>query len=413
MIFTPFEKFIAKRYLRSKRKEGFISVIAAFSFTGIMLGVATLIIVMSVMNGFRIELVSRILGVNGHINVYGTEIQKNYDWAQHAIMEVDGVTIAAPLVENQALLQVKDVSRGVVIRGISAESFKAKTILSENITAGDLKNFEGNSIIIGSGMASRLRLNVGDEINLLSPQGKASPFGTVPKRLVPKVVAVFEVGMHEYDSNFIFMPLPLAQKFFNSEEMVSTIEVTTSNPENLDKVIAELQARLGEGAQINDWKRSNGSFFTALQVERNVMFLILTLIILVAAFNIISSLIMLVKDKGKEIAILRTIGASRQNIMKIFVLTGMSVGIWGTLSGALIGILFAVNIETIRQGIQYLTGTNLFSDEIYYLSQLPAVVNWSEVVTVVLMALVLSLLATIYPAWRAAKLDPVEALRYE
>ncbi len=413
MLFSPFEKMVAGRYLRSKRKEGFISVIAAFSFTGIMLGVATLIIVMSVMNGFRHELISRILGINGHLSIQGTEITRNYDWAENNLMDVDGILQITPMVEGQVLVQTKNVSRGAIVRGLSQEKFKNSTLLNDAMISGELADFQGNAIIIGAKMGARLKLGIGDRLTMFSPEGKASPFGTVPKTLRPYIVGFFDLGMHEYDSNYIFMPLSLSQKFFGLKGQVSFIQIETTNAEKLEPIEKELSARLGEGAQILPWWRTNQSFFNALEVERNVMFLILALIILVAAFNIISSLIMLVKDKSKEIAILRTMGAARSSIMKIFVLTGASVGLLGTLMGAVLGISFAVNIESIRQFLESLSGTELFSAEIYFLSQLPARIEWNEVITIILMALILSLLATLYPAWRASKLDPVEALRYE
>lgn len=408
-----FERFVAARYLRSKRKEGFISVIAGFSFTGIMLGVATLIIVMSVMNGFRHELISRILGINGHINVQGTEIVQNYDFVVPEMKGIKGVVDVTPYVEGQVLLQTKNLSRGAIIRGMKSEDIKRNNLIHDNLISGDLSLFKKNSVFIGRAMASRLGLTIGSRITLFSPEGKVSPFGTVPKTLRPMVVGIFDIGMYEYDSNFIFMPLETSQNFLNQKDSVSLIQVKTQSAEDLEEVKQALKNTLGPQAIITDWKRSNGSFFNALQVERNVMFLILTLIILVAAFNIISSLIMLVKDKGKEIAILRTIGASRISIMRIFVMTGASIGFFGTIAGAVLGITFATNIEYIRQFLESLSGTELFSAEIYFLSKLPAIVDWGEVITVISMALILSLLATLYPAWRASNMDPVEALRYE
>lgn len=408
-----FEYFVASRYLRSKRKEGFISVIAGFSFTGIMLGVATLIIVMSVMNGFRTELISRILGINGHINVQGVEITRNYEAAENTIKTISEVSSVVPYAEGQVLIQTKNISRGAVVRGMRIDDLKNNSLVGQNLVTGDLNLLEGNRIIIGRSMATRLGLSIGSRLTLFSPEGKVSPFGTVPKTLRPMVVGIFDIGMYEYDSNFIFMPLETSQRFFNMKDQVSLLQVKLDDLNVLDTVKAEIEASLDNRAIVTDWRRTNGSFFNALEVERNVMFLILTLIILVAAFNIISSLIMLVKDKGKEIAILRTMGASKASIMRIFVLTGASVGLSGTLAGAALGVGFSMNIEHIRQFLQSLTGTELFSPEIYFLSKLPAIIDWGEVTTVIIMALVLSLIATIYPAWRAASLDPVEALRYE
>ena len=413
MLFSVFEKFVAGRYLRSKRKDGFISVIAGFSFTGIMLGVATLIIVMSVMNGFRHELVSRILGLNGHISIQGEAIVSNFDWVKHEIKDIDGIVSVTPYVEGQVLVQTKNVSKGAVVRGLRLEDILANKLIVENLIAGSFETYSDSGIIIGYAMANRLNARIGDELTLFSSSGSSTPFGTIPKTLKAKIIGVFDVGMYEYDSNFIFMPLLTSQRFFGLKDKVSIVQVIAENSDHIGFLKHALQKQLGNSAIIHDWRRTNGGFFNALEVERNVMFLILTLIILVAAFNIISSLIMLVKDKGKEIAILRTIGASRLSIMKIFILNGASIGLSGTLAGAVLGISFALNIESIRQCLDGVTGTELFAAEIYFLSKLPAIINWSEVITVILMALFLSLVATFYPAWRASKLDPVEALRYE
>ncbi len=414
-MYSPFEIMLAIRYLRARKAEGFVSVIAAFSFLGIMLGVATLIIVMSVMNGFRGELIDRILGLNGHLNVYqqGSPLY-NFDEYIARIQGVGGVTSVAPVVEGQVLMTVKNSAAGAMVRGYTPGYMKMKPLLSSSIVQGQLSHFEGDQIAIGSEMADRFALSIGDMVTLMSPKGKSSPFGTIPRTAQYQIAVIFDVGMYEYNSGYIFMPLDTAQKFFQlPDNAVSILEVISDDPTKVDQVKAELSVVLDGYAGVYDWRDSNASFFSALQVERNVMFLILTLIILVAAFNIISSMIMLVKDKGRDIAIMRTMGAFRSSIMKIFILTGASVGIFGTLAGSLLGITFAVNIESIRQGIQSLTGTKLFPDEIYFLSKLPAQIDWTEVVIVVGMAITLSILATLYPAWRASRLDPVEALRYE
>lgn len=414
-MYSPFEIMLALRYLRARKAEGFVSVIAAFSFLGIMLGVATLIIVMSVMNGFRGELIDRILGLNGHLNVYqqGSALY-DYDKYIGHIKAVDGVTSVAPVVEGQVLMTAKGNATGAMVRGYTPQYMQMKPLLSKSIIQGSIKNFTGDQIAIGSAMAERFALGVGDIVTLMSPKGKSSPFGTIPRTAQYQIAVIFDVGMYEYNSGYIFMPLDAAQRFFQMpENAVSILEVISNDPTKVDKVKAALSVVLEGSAGVYDWRDSNASFFSALQVERNVMFLILTLIILVAAFNIISSMIMLVKDKGRDIAIMRTMGAFRGSIMKIFMLTGASVGIFGTVAGSVLGITFALNIESIRQGIQNLTGTKLFPDEIYFLSKLPAQVDWTEVVIVVGMAVVLSILATVYPAWRASRLDPVEALRYE
>ena len=415
MIFSPFERMMAFRYLRARKSESFVSVISAFSFLGIMLGVATLIIVMSVMNGFRAELTGRILGLNGHMNVVSNTgaINPYDDWVT-MLGTVDGVNVVLPQIEKQALLSVKGASTGVMVRGITQDSFNKKPVLGDAITDGDMSAFnEGTGVIIGVELARKYRLYPGDELVMLSPQGKASPFGTIPRSRQFEVSAIFDVEMYEYNQGFVFMPLLAAQQFFDLKDSINTIEMFTADTQKTQDYIDEIQPQIPPTLRIYDWRQSNGSFFNALQVERNVMFLILTLIILVAAFNIVSSMIMLVKDKAKDIAILRTIGASHQSMLKIFILTGGMIGIAGTIAGTLLGIGFALNIETIRQVLEGLTGTELFSAEIYFLTQLPAEVDWTEVISVIAMALAISLLATLYPAWRAAKLDPVEVLRYE
>ncbi|PZO88056.1 MAG: lipoprotein-releasing ABC transporter permease subunit [Micavibrio aeruginosavorus] len=414
MSFSPFERMMAWRYLRARKAEGFVSVIAGFSFLGIMLGVATLIIVMSVMNGFREELVGRILGLNGHLNVYSANGPiYNYPAMVNRIQNTAGVESVRPMVEGQVLVSVNGVASGAMVRGFTPEDFASKPIISTSVQAGSLEDFHDNRVAIGNEMARKMNVKVGDNITILSPKGKATPFGTVPRSGAYTVALIFDVGMYEYNSGFIFMPLDTAQKFFQMEDAVNTLEIMAKSIGSIDRVKSDIRYAVQDDAQVYDWRDSNKSFINALNVERNVMFLILTLIIIVAAFNIISSMIMLVKDKGKDIAIMRTMGATRSTMLKIFILTGASIGFAGTFAGALLGMSFALNIESIRQFLQGLTNTELFSSEIYFLSKLPAVVEWQEVATVVGMALVISIAATIYPAWRASRLDPVEALRYE
>ena len=414
-MFSRFEWMMAMRYLRARRQEGFISVIAWFSLLGIGLGVATLIIVMSVMNGFRQELLTRILGVNGHLSVTG---QANhlvlYDMAADSVRKIPGVVQVTPLVEGQVMVTSKGVARGAVVRGVRPEDLLKRKMISDNISAGDLSLFGSpDHVVVGGRLAGKLGLTVGDEITVISPKGSVTAFGTVPRLRTYKIAATFRVGMYEYDSTFLFLPLDAAQIFFQMPEKVSNLEIFVDNPDNAIRMAGRIGAVLGPDTAVHDWQQANSSFFNAIQVERNVMFLILTLIILVAAFNIISSLIMLVKDKNRDIAILRTMGATRGMIMRVFFIAGTSVGVIGTTFGVGLGLAFAKNIESIRQFIQGLSGHDLFAAEIYFLSKLPAIVDPDEVVAVVLMGLGLSLAATIYPSWRAARIDPAEALRYE
>ena len=413
-MFSTFERMVAWRYLRSKKAEGFVSVIAGFSFAGIMLGVATLIIVMSVMNGFRAELFDRILGLNGHMNVYSQSGPlSDYAYLRQQVEPINGIKMVTPIIESQGLLSKSGNSAGVMVRGMEWKDFANREILRDSITVGKMEDFQGNVIALGSVLATKMRVRPGDKITLTSPQVKSTPFGSMPRQRSYTVVIIFDVGMYEYNSGFAFMPLEAAQKFFQFNGAVTALEVFLEDPDRLDEVRKAVSITVEGQAGVYDWRDLNQSFFNALQVERNVMFLILTLIILVAAFNIISSMIMLVKDKGHDIAILRTVGASSGSMMRIFMLTGASIGVIGTLVGAGLGIAFALNIERIRQFLEGVTGTELFAEEIYFLSQLPAVIDWGEVTAVILMAFTLSVLATVYPAWRAARLDPVEALRYE
>jgi lipoprotein-releasing system permease protein len=414
-VISAFERLVAFRYLRARRQEGFISVVAWFSLIGIMLGVATLIIVMSVMNGFRAELLSRILGINGHVEVTGgTGVLPGYNAFAERIAKMDGVVSVTPLVEGQVMATANGVSTGALVRGLSAQDFLGRPLLAKSIREGSLKDFDGgDGLVVGFRFARRFGMTVGDKVKLISPQGTSTPFGTVPRTKTFPIVAIFNVGMSEYDSSLIYMPLAAAQTFFQYNGTVSMLELMLKDADRAPGFLPELSKELGPGFRLVDWQQKNSSFFTALKVERNVMFMILTLIIVVAAFNIISSQVMLVQDKGKGIAILRTMGATRATVLKIFFITGASVGVIGTVLGAALGIAFALNIEAIRQFIQALTRTNVFSPEIYFLSQLPAEVDSTEVVMVVVMALALSFLASIYPAWKAARLDPVEVLRYE
>jgi lipoprotein-releasing system permease protein len=414
--FSGFERMVAWRYLRARRKEAFISVIAGFSFIGIMLGVATLIIVMAVMNGFRTELVSRILGINGHMVVQAVD-QPLSDYAGLAerFAAVPGVTMALPLVEGQTLASGRQgAGTGALVRGIRPDDLTKLTVVSSNIRQGDMVGFAtGQGVLVGSRMAAQLGLSAGDTITLVSPEGDITPLGVNPRVKSYPVSAIFEIGMSEYDASIIYMPLEEAQLYFNVEGIVQSIELFIADPDAVDELRPQIEEAAGRQIFLTDWRQRNQTFFSALQVERNVMFMILTLIVLVAALNIISGLIMLVKDKASDIAILRTMGATSGAIMRIFFMTGAAIGTAGTLAGVFLGVIVCLNIESIRQFFSWVSGTVLFDPELYFLSQLPADMNVSETISVVVMALSLSFMATIFPAWRASRLDPVQALRYE
>ena len=413
--FAPFEWMLSLRYLRARRREGFISVIAGFSFIGIMLGVATLIIVMAVMNGFRQELLSKILGLNGHLLIQPLESPlTDYAAVADRVSKVDGIYLAAPLVEGQALASSPFNASGVVVRGMLGADVAKLSQISNNIKQGTLDGFDnGQGLAIGSRLAEQLSVRAGDNITLVSPRGAVTPMGTTPRIKAYKIAAVFEIGMSEYDSAFVFMPLSEAQAYFNRAGDVTAIEIYTDDPDNIDRFRQSVTDAAARPIYMIDWRQRNATFFNALQVERNVMFLILTLIVLVAALNIVSGLIMLVKDKGSDIAILRTMGATQGAMMRVFLITGASIGVVGTFVGFLLGTIVCLNIEEIRRFLSWLTNTQLFPPELYFLSKLPADMNLKETLAVLVMALGLSLLATLYPSWRAARLDPVEALRYE
>ena len=416
-MFSSFERAVAGRYLRARRGERFVSVIAGFSLVGIALGVATLIIVMSVMGGFKVDLLSRILGFNGHLGVYGVGGKlENFDPLADRIRQLPDVVSVFPVVDGQVLLtNSRNDSAGGYVRGIRQQDLKAQPAVSEHVLSGSLDAFHGDdAIAIGVGMARRFGLGVGSQLTLVSPQGAATAFGTVPRVRAYTVRAIFQVGMNEYDSSYVFMPLDAAQVYFQTPDAASELEVMASDPDRVGQITRDIR-RVAAGVPVTvvNWQQSNNSFFAAVQVEQNVMFLILTLIILVAAFNVVSSLIMMVKDKTRDIAVLRTLGAGRGSVMRIFLMCGASVGVTGTVLGTVLGVLFCRYIQTIQGWVEAITGTSVFNPEVYYLTHLPAKLNWHEVTQVIVMALVLSLLATLYPSWRAARTDPVEALRHE
>jgi lipoprotein-releasing system permease protein len=432
--FAPFEWLLAFRYLRAKRKERFVSVISVISLLGIAIGVAVLIIVMAVMNGFRHELLSRILGIRGHVVVQGYEGPvPNFDGVVQRVLAVPGVVRAAPLVEGQVLLSANGVSSGVAVRGIRKGDLGNLSILSRTLTDGlfcpmpqgvnsttkdeqarALARFGGgDAVIVGGRLARKLGLYPGGPITLIAPRGNVTPFGTTPRVKTYTIAGTFCIGMSEYDQGLVLMPFQEAQLYFNMGSNASDVEVMIDNPDRAAALAGPIGRAAGPNSHVYTWQQLDSTFFDAIIVERNVMFLILTLIILVAALNIISGLIMLVKDKSGDIAILRTMGATRGAVMRVFLIAGASIGVAGTAAGFLIGVVFCANIESIRQFLSSLTGTTLFDPEIYFLSHMPAEMNPNEVAAVIVMALTLTLLATLYPAWRASSLDPVEALRYE
>lgn len=416
-MFKKLEFLIAYRYLRSKRKEGFISVTAIFSFVGIMIGVATLIIVMSVMNGFRYELVNRILGINSHLAVYSKEgTLQNYDKIVKEITTIDGIKYVNPLVEAQAMIVANNKNAGGLIKALPLKDLENKKLIAQNIVSGRIDAINNkNSVLIGASVAQSMRLRVGDEIKVISAKTNDSLLGAIPRVKTYKVGGIFESGMYEYDSSTIFMNFEMAQTHFQQKEKANAIEIFVDDIEKLDAVKLAVFQKLQnyDGLYFVDWQQSNASFIDALKVERTVMFLILTLIILVAAFNIISSMIMLVKDKNKNIALLRTMGMTKSSVMRIFLICGSSIGFVGTMFGFLIGVLFSANINSIKRILESMTDTTLFNPTIYFLSTLPSKIFVSDVVLIVSMSLIISLLATIYPAYKASKSDPAEILRYE
>jgi len=415
-MFGTLERTIAVRYLRSRRQEGFISVIAWFSLLGIALGVATLIIVMAVINGYRHDLLTRILGLGGHltVNAYSAQGLPVFDAMGASIAGIEGVTAVSPVVEGQVLAIAGDRSAGAIVRGVRRGDLLARPVLERSLSAETLTAYEAKrTVLIGARMATKLGLGRGDRITLVSPQGSASAFGTVPRKKTYIVAGTFAVGMYEYDSAYIYMPFAEAQKFFRVPNAATALEIQIVNPDGARAFRGAVAEIVGTQGRVVDWQRANSGFFEWLQVQKNVLLLIFTLIIMVAAFNVISSQVMLVNDKARGIAIMRTMGASQGMMLRIFFMAGSSVGVVGTALGALLGIGFALNIESFRGALEAATGVQLFNPEVYFLEELPARIEPSETVMVVVGAVVISFLASLYPARRAARLDPVEVLRYE
>jgi lipoprotein-releasing system permease protein len=415
--FAPFEWMLALRYLRARRKEGFISVIAGFSFLGILLGVATLIIVMAVMNGFRNQLFEKILGLNGHAVAYKLASVGPFDDYENLakrLAAIPGVRSAVPLIEGQVMVSSPTNALGGLVRGMSEAGIRTLPLVANNVHLGSIDKFDAqDGIAIGTRLAQSLSVNLGDSITLISPRGADTPFGKTPRSKPYRIAAIFEMGMSEYDRTMVFMPLAEAKRFFSRGDTVDVLEIHVANAEKVELSIAAMEKEAGDAFAFSSWKQRNASFFTVLEVERTVMFIILSLIILVAALNVVSGMMMLVKDKSRDIAVLRTMGATKGAMMRVFLITGASIGGVGTFVGLIVGILFCWRIEAIRQFVQWVTGTTVMDPSVYYLTKLPADMNPKETAGIVLMALVISILATLYPSYRASKLDPVEALRYE
>ena len=416
LFFNQTEQMIAFRYIKSRRVEGFISIAAWFSLIGIMLGVATLIVVMSVMNGFRTELVDRILGINGHLVVYekNEPYLSNYNQIINKISDIKNVIAVTPHLEGQALAKSKSIVSGVIIRGVNWSDLAAKKLLWKSLTQLTIDNYKNNEdIIIGYRLAQRLNVNVGDFISLISPNGMETALGILPIKKNFKIGGFFDIGMYEYDNNFIFIPWKKAELFFSTKNIAHGIEIFLKDEKFTSSVSSNIKNKLGNELLVIDWKKRNSAFMSALAVEKNVMFIILSLIILVAAFNIISSMIMLVQTKKSDIALMRTMGASKYVIIRIFVLTGSIIGLLGTFAGTILGVVISSNIEAIRNFLTTILGSELFSAEIYFLSKLPSDIYINEVIMVICVSIFLTLFASVFPAWKASRISPAEALRYE
>ncbi len=413
MILNPFEWTIARRYLLPGRSEAFIALVAGISVVVVMLSVAMLVIVMSVMNGFRGELLDRIVGLNGHaiIQAYGGRLDNWQDVLQRT-QQTEGVVSASPLIEQPLLGSFNGRVEGVVVRGNTAEDIAG---LSDQLVMGNLDQIRSNegTVAIGSRLATNLGAGIGDTITVINPAGRSTPFGTVPRQIGYRIGAIFETGVYDFDQAFVIMPIPDAQTLLLTGDTIGMIEVVTEDADRVDQIMAPVQQSLQGRAEVNSWKVINGSIFEALEVERVAMFFALSIIVVVAAFNILSSLVMLVRSKTRDIAILRTMGATRRNLTKIFVTTGFTVGMVGTVAGLALGFLVLAFRQPIVRGIEILTGQSVWDPQVRFLTELPARVDPMEILGIAALALGLSFLATLYPAFKAANTDPVQVLRYE
>jgi lipoprotein-releasing system permease protein len=417
--FGQWERMLANRYLRAKRSQGGVALISIISFAGIMVAVAVLIVVMSVMNGFRAELLNKILGFNGHVFVTGGVLDgAARDPAVQRILKVPSVTQAIPVIEAQAIAMGPGQITGAIVRGVAPKDLAATKIVADNITKGTLKGFGdgpygGDTVVVGARLAEQLGVKPGDNLTLISPSGGATAFGGTPLQKIYTVGATFSAGMSQYDQAYIFMPIQQAQLFFGREDTVDAIEVRLTDPDKAEGLKAAINRAAGPSALVADWTQRDASYWGALKVERNVMRLILMLIVAIAALNIISGLIMLVKNKGRDIAILRTIGGGQGAVLRIFFMAGASIGVLGTAAGLTLGALVSIYIDEIQRFVEWATGQSVFSSDVYFLNRLPAKVDWVEVAIIVGFSLAMSMICTLPPAWRASRLDPVEALRYE
>jgi len=415
-MISYFEIWVSLKYLLPKTREKFFSIITIFSFVGIALGVATLIIVMSVMNGFREELTSKVLGVNGHLKIQPFNNQKIKDNEQLKYLvnsNFDNIKISEVLL-GQGLLNFRGFSTGSIIKGVQSDYFEDRKIFKENIDSKSLKNFELNKgVFVGTKLKEKLRLKIGDSINIISPDSIETIFGNLPRSSNFKIIGFFSTGMYEYDSSLVYVPLRNMQSFLNSENKINFFEIQIDDFDNIDTIRNKLEDLIPKYFRIIDWRELNPSLFNAIEVEKNVMFLILLLIIIVAAFNLISSMIILVSSKNRDIGVLRVMGVSKNQILKIFMMSGLAIGVCGTILGIIIGLLFCFNINEIKSFFELFLDSELFSEEIYFFSRLPVIMDFAQISKIVTISLVLSFLATIYPAIKASKVEPINLIKWD